>query len=238
MEKLLIADDVSVDRRILVALLGDEYETVEAANGKEVINLLKKSPKGFDCILLDIKMPEVDGFGVLAYMKEHGLLENIPVIALTALTEAEDHIRCYQSGVTDLLEKPYDQRVLRHKIRFVIDRFRKLALPETPRSVCRNHLAKTMNLTPAKIGPIIDEAAKLYADSAAKMRVIAKSRKNYDYETLRDIVHVLSGSSRNMGYKALYEDVVFLQAAVVAEMPKVVGIGIQRVLGRLDAFKD
>ncbi len=124
MERILIADDVSVDRRILIALLGEDYEVVETKNGREAIEQLKESSDGFDCLLLDIAMPEVDGFGVLEFMREREFLEKVPVIALTALTHPEDHARCSAAGVADLLEKPYDQQILKCKIRDTIARFR------------------------------------------------------------------------------------------------------------------
>jgi len=125
MERVLIADDEPICRRILAALLEGAYEVTEAANGQEVIDFLKADPSSYRCLLLDIRMPVVDGFGVLDYMRSNGLLERIPVIALTSLTETEDHVRCYEAGVCDLLEKPYKQEILMCKIRLLIDRFAK-----------------------------------------------------------------------------------------------------------------
>lgn len=125
MERILIADDEPICRRILIALLEEEYEVVEASNGREVIELLQSGPGDYKCLLLDIRMPEVDGFGVLDFMRQKGLLERIPVIALTAITETADQVNCYKAGVCDLLEKPYKQEILKCKIRLVIDKFSK-----------------------------------------------------------------------------------------------------------------
>lgn len=125
MERILIADDEPICRRILAALLDGEYEVTAAANGREVIEALQSEPDAYRCLLLDIRMPEVDGFGVLDYMRSKGLLERIPVIALTSITETEDQVNCYKAGVCDLLEKPYKQDILMCKIRLVIDKFAK-----------------------------------------------------------------------------------------------------------------
>jgi len=125
MERILIADDEPICRRILLALLEGEYEVTEAANGREVIEKLEADPGGYRCLLLDIRMPEVDGFGVLEYMRGKGLLDSIPVIALTSITATEDQVSCYKAGVCDLLEKPYKQDILKCKIRLVIDKFAK-----------------------------------------------------------------------------------------------------------------
>ena len=124
MERILIADDEPICRRILEALLESQYEVTACADGAEVIAALKKEPDAFKCVLLDIRMPKVDGFGVLDFMRENGYLDRIPVIALTALTEEEDQVKCYRAGVCDLVEKPYNQEILQYKIRYVIDRNR------------------------------------------------------------------------------------------------------------------
>ena len=122
MERILIAEDEPICRQILEALLKSEYEVTACADGDQVIAALAKEPNAYKCLLLDMRMPRTDGFGVLDFMRTNGYLERIPVIALTVFNEKENHLKCYQAGVCDLVEKPYDKEILKLKIRNVIAR--------------------------------------------------------------------------------------------------------------------
>lgn len=241
MERILIADDVAIDRAILVALLGDEYEITEACNGREVVDVLKKD-SGFACLLLDIKMPELDGIGVMDWMRGEGLLSKIPVIALTGLTEAADQIRCYEAGVSDLLEKPYNQEVLRYKIKFTIDKFRKMAAAYAEQmaqakplagEVALRHLQEELGLPAARARQIVEKARTYYAELSAQLSAMTAP---YDCTKLREITHILIGNSQNLGYTALYEEAMTLNACAHAEMDRGIEIGIHHVLLLLASF--
>ena len=69
--KILIADDSAMNRAILVEMLGDGYDVIEAENGREAVRALQSAPE-IDLLLLDIMMPEMDGFEVLKQMKHYG----------------------------------------------------------------------------------------------------------------------------------------------------------------------
>ena len=122
MERILIAEDEPICRQILEALLKAEYAVTACADGDQVIAALKAEPEAFKCLVLDMRMPNTDGFGVLDFMRTNGYLERIPVIALTVFNEKENQLKCYQAGVCDLVEKPYNKEILRIKIRNVIER--------------------------------------------------------------------------------------------------------------------
>ena len=83
-EKVLIVDDIELNREILAVALGDEYEVLQASDGVQTIEILKTDSEGITAMLLDLIMPNVDGYAVLDYMREHGLLERIPVIVISA----------------------------------------------------------------------------------------------------------------------------------------------------------
>lgn len=120
---ILVADDSELVRGILCALLSKEYDVLEASNGREVISLLQSESTNISCILLDIIMPVLDGKAVLRYMRENGLIDRIPTLALTGLSNADEKISCYEAGVTDLIEKPYDPKLLMLKVRRTIRAF-------------------------------------------------------------------------------------------------------------------
>ena len=93
-QKILIVDDEEVNRAILGVIFRSEYDIVEAANGQEAIEQIKANGN-FVLICLDVIMPVLDGFGVLEYMKEHELLESMPVIMITGETVRDSEDRAY-----------------------------------------------------------------------------------------------------------------------------------------------
>ena len=80
--QILIVDDSDLNRGILSAILEDEYKILEASNGEECIEIMQQFGTGIALILLDIVMPVMDGFEVLAYMNRNHWIEDIPVIMI------------------------------------------------------------------------------------------------------------------------------------------------------------
>ena len=83
-QKILIVDDSEMNRAILADMLGGEYDIVEAENGKEGVAMLQKLGPEISLVLLDIVMPEMDGFGMLTAMNKYHWIEDIPVIMISA----------------------------------------------------------------------------------------------------------------------------------------------------------
>ena len=82
-EKILIADDSAMNRAILTEMLGDGYEILGAENGRQAVAILQ-SATDIDLLLLDIMMPEMDGFEVLAMMNKYHWIDEVPVIMISA----------------------------------------------------------------------------------------------------------------------------------------------------------
>ncbi|MEK7749315.1 MAG: response regulator [Bacteroidota bacterium] len=103
--KILVVDDEDALRTVLSAELeGEGYQVTTAADGQEAINVLTTS--GFDLILLDIKMPNVDGFEVLRFVKEKH--PKTKVIMLTGFADLKNAIESKKLGAEDFVSKPYD----------------------------------------------------------------------------------------------------------------------------------
>lgn len=83
-EKILIADDSAMNRAILTEMLGDGYEILEAENGRQAVSIMQTNVD-IDLLLLDIMMPEMDGFDVLAMMNKYHWIDDIPVIMISAV---------------------------------------------------------------------------------------------------------------------------------------------------------
>jgi serine phosphatase RsbU (regulator of sigma subunit) len=112
---LLVVDDNKVNRMLLIRSLEQQGHYVTAAeNGCEALEVLKASP--IDLVLLDIEMPEMNGYQVLSNMKQDRQLRHIPVIMVTAVDEMESTIRCIEMGAEDYLPKPFNPVLLRARI--------------------------------------------------------------------------------------------------------------------------
>ncbi|MBR1609102.1 MAG: response regulator [Kiritimatiellae bacterium] len=122
MAKILVADDADIGRTLLKNLLKKEYEVVEASNGLEAIRTVQRERDGVDAVLLDLMMPVMDGMKTLAWFRENRLLERVPVIMLTAISDPAGIAACLDAGACDVIEKPYDPTVLMARIRGAIRR--------------------------------------------------------------------------------------------------------------------
>lgn len=112
--RLLIVDDTPVNLKILNNVLCDKYEVVLANNGQEALRLVHRQIP--DMILLDVMMPEMNGFEVCRILKEQEALKDIPVIFLTALVEEADEARGFEAGAVDYITKPFKPAILLHRI--------------------------------------------------------------------------------------------------------------------------
>ena len=113
--RLLAVDDDDMNREMLVRRLQKlGYDVTEAATGRAALTRLKEG--NFDLVLLDILMPDLDGFQTLEFMKADPRLRHIPVIMLTALDDVESNVRCLEAGAEDYVPKPFNPVILRARI--------------------------------------------------------------------------------------------------------------------------
>ena len=115
-QKILIVDDSEMNRSILADMLGDEYEILEAENGLEAVSAIQKYRTEIDLVLLDIVMPEMDGFEVLTVMNRNNAIEDIPVIMISAETAPAHIERAYNLGVTDFITRPFNALVVHRRV--------------------------------------------------------------------------------------------------------------------------
>ncbi len=115
-QRILIADDSEMNRSILADMLGDEYEILEAENGLEAVSAIQKYRTEIDLVLLDIVMPEMDGFEVLTVMNRNNWIEDIPVIMISAETAPAHIERAYKLGVTDFITRPFNALLVHRRV--------------------------------------------------------------------------------------------------------------------------
>ena len=104
--RILVVDDTEFNRLILISFLRNQYTVLAAADGKQALARAREEQP--DLILLDIMMPEMDGFEVCRILKENPATRDIPVIFITALKGAENTSRGFEAGAVDYITKPFD----------------------------------------------------------------------------------------------------------------------------------
>jgi CheY-like chemotaxis protein len=113
--RILVVDDVEENRAVLSRRLSREgYYVEDAASGEDA--LARVAGDSFDLVLLDVRMPGLDGFAVLERIKQDPATRNLPVIMISALDDLASVVRCIEHGAEDYLAKPFDQVLLRARI--------------------------------------------------------------------------------------------------------------------------
>ena len=118
--KVLVVDDKQVERVMLKKILDGTYEVVEAENGKEAFEILYEKRTEITAVLLDIVMPEYDGYYFLERYHKAQMYQAIPVVVLTMEVDIETEIKCLGMGAWDFIRKPYDAEVVRFRLKNVI----------------------------------------------------------------------------------------------------------------------
>ena len=118
-QKILAVDDHPVNRRLLEGILGKDYEVVTATNGADALEICTN--EGIDLVLLDIIMPEMDGYEVCESIKANLNTRHIPVIFLTAKNETKDIVKGFDVGGVDYVTKPFKKVELLARVKTHIE---------------------------------------------------------------------------------------------------------------------
>ncbi len=120
--KIMIVDDAEINRQILMAILGDGYEYVEAEDGRQALHILQKDLM-IDLMLLDINMPQMDGFQVLEEMNRFRWSNEIPVIMISSEEKKDVIERAYVLGAQDYIRRPFDTFIVRRRVQNTMNLF-------------------------------------------------------------------------------------------------------------------
>ena len=136
MEKktVLVTDDVEVNRVILREILKDEYNILEAADGLETMQIIHEKGDMISAVLLDVIMPNMDGFAVLEHMGEEKLLDRVPVLLISADRSVEFERDGYQKGAFDFIHKPFDGLIVKARLKRAVELYEN-----------KNHLKEVVN---------------------------------------------------------------------------------------------
>jgi class 3 adenylate cyclase len=213
--RILVVDDNRVNRLLLGRGLEEQGHGVEfAEHGREALDLLRQGR--FDLVLLDVEMPEVDGYQVLAELKDDPRLRDLPVIMTTALDELDSVVRCVEMGAEDYLTKPVNPVLLRARVQSSLekkrlrDEQRELISKFATREVAEDLLTSGFSL-----GGKFVEAAALFCDIRSFTAIAESQGPAETIELLND-------------YYTLMMDAIGAEGGVVNQM---VGDGLMAIFG-------
>lgn len=115
-QTILIVDDSEMNRDLLADILEDQYDLIEAENGVNAIEILAEQREAISLVLLDIMMPEMDGFGVLSHIYQNHWNESFAVIMISADDSPVNIKRAYDLGAFDYISRPFDAAIVQHRI--------------------------------------------------------------------------------------------------------------------------
>jgi sigma-B regulation protein RsbU (phosphoserine phosphatase) len=144
LKTILVVDDTPLNISVITGALKDTYKTKVATNGPKALTIAAAEEKP-DLILLDVMMPEMDGYEVCRRLKADPTTREIPVIFLTAQTEAEDETRGFQVGAVDYVHKPFSPAVMKARVHT------HLVLRETREKLAQQLLAIQKELETARL---------------------------------------------------------------------------------------
>ena len=116
LQQILIVDDSDMNRAMLREILKDNYSILEAGNGAECLSCVEHMGSSLSLILLDLNMPEMDGFEVLAELSRLGYMDDIPVIIISGTDSTADICRAYDLGATDYIHRPFNTQVIYRRV--------------------------------------------------------------------------------------------------------------------------
>ncbi|MHC4986680.1 MAG: response regulator, partial [Planctomycetota bacterium] len=242
--RVLLAEDGVDNQQLIRAVLTKAGAAVDIAeNGK--IACSKASKGDFDVVLMDMQMPEMDGYQATKRLRKRGYGK--PILALTAHAMASDRDRCLAAGCDDYLTKPINRAVL---IQGIADHAGRSAEPEsaetrpsqeTDSSQAPEAAAPAETSSDVLISEYANDAdlAELVAGFAAglaeKVQVMQTALSAQDFDGLSRLAHQMKGAGGSYGYPSLTEAAAELEAAAKAEDVEVAGLTLGTLSGRCRA---
>ena len=116
MHRILVADDVEINREILHDMLMEDYIVETAEDGTQAIQKLQEYRGGIAALLLDLQMPNTDGYAVLNWMNDQKWINIIPVLIISSERAVEVENYCFEMGVSDFIHKPFNSSIVKKRV--------------------------------------------------------------------------------------------------------------------------
>jgi adenylate cyclase len=176
-EVALVVDDSPVNRKLLGKLLDSlAIELVEAADGRTALAQLREAPGSVDVVLLDIEMPEMDGYATLTAIKDDESLRHLPVIMVSSVDQLDSVVRCIELGAADYLPKPFNPAILAARIRSSLNakRLRDLERDSAARQA---ELLRTIELQKEELSRFLSPQVAALVSSPDGQQLLAGHRR-------------------------------------------------------------
>jgi len=208
--RVLVAEDNAVNQELAVRLLEKQGHTVAVAgNGREALEALEKAASGFDVVLMDVQMPEMDGFEATAAIrqKEKATGKHLPIIAMTAHAMKGDRERCLAAGMDDYVAKPIQAKELWATVEgaalpAVEKRESVLAEPRPEEALDRATALARVDGDANLLGEL---AGLFLADCARLLSAVEEAVARADARALEHAAHALKSSVGNFAAHAAFE---------------------------------
>src|SRR5438105_3859857 len=205
---ILVVDDNPVNRQMLaqhVAQLG--HRVTAADNGRQALRLLGEGE--FDLVLLDVLMPEMDGFAALERVKADARLRGLPVIMISGLDEVQSVVRCIEAGAEDYLPKPFDPVILRARINACLEKKRlrdaeRRRAEELERALTQLKAAQDQLVTQAKLASLGTPTAGIAHEIRNPLNFIMNFAQVTE-ERVRELQSLLEAPARTQKDSAIEE---------------------------------
>lgn len=172
---ILVVDDTDDVRDLLrMQLEFQGHQVLEAHNGRQAIEMLRQRP--FDLMLLDIMMPEMNGYDVLEQMRTEPGLQRVPVVVISAVQDLESVVRCIELGAADYLPKPFKTTLLRARVGALLEQKHLRDREQAYLRMIEDERAKSeqllLNVLPAPIAQRLKAGETVIADSCPDASVL------------------------------------------------------------------
>ena len=121
MQKILVVDDMEINRELLREILEEDYIVETTEDGEKALTVLRQRHNETAALLLDLRMPNKDGFAVLEEMRENGWINKIPVLIISGEHAVEVENQCFELGVSDFIHKPFEVSIVKNRVRNAIE---------------------------------------------------------------------------------------------------------------------
>ncbi len=193
---LLLVEDNHLSQQIISQMLSDSgYNVYVANNGLECLRILIKHP--FDLILMDMQMPQMDGYEATKFIRENSELQSIPIIAMTANVTKEDKAKCFAVGCTSYIAKPFSKNELLNEIDSTLNPSGEMfAVKSNSEFVFSKELI-----------------VEFYNYMDENIKALFKACNDKDIPVIKSISHDIKGTAGLYGYKSLSDQAALIEVA-------------------------
>lgn len=229
--KILVVDDSLSIRGLMRAFLLREGAEVELAdNGAVALEILKARGRRFDCVLMDVQMPQVDGLSATKQIRQIAALDQLPILAMTAGLLAEQQVRAREAGMADVIAKPVNptrmvEQILKALGHGASDATRTRPSKDSPipaiAGIDRQHANQTMDGSLEMFALLVRVFVEEFEGFEEQIRQLLASDSTEARAMAKRFAHSLRGSSRQLGAIELSDSARVLEEAIDANYPGV-----------------